>query len=50
MFASFLLVSLNMDAILDEITISGRRKKLDEIAKGEGLGDAYTDTLSRIQA
>jgi len=50
MFASFLLVSLNMDAILGEITISGRRKKLDEMTKGEGLGDAYTDTLSRIQA
>jgi len=38
-----------MDAILGEITISGRRKKLDEMTKGEGLGDAYTDTLSRIQ-
>jgi len=50
MFDSFLLISLNMDAILGEITITGRRKKLDEMTKGKGLGDAYTDTLSRIQA
>jgi len=39
-----------MDAILDEITLSRRRKKLDEMTKGEDLGDAYTGTLSRIQA
>ena len=39
-----------MDAILGEITLSRRRKKLDEMTKGEGLGDAYTETLLRIQA
>jgi len=49
-FSSFLLVSLYMDAILGEITLSRRRKKLDEMTKGEGLGDAYTGTLLRIQA
>jgi len=47
---SFLLVSLNIDAILDEITLHQRRKKLDEMTKGEGLGDAYAATLSRIKA
>ena len=47
---SFLLVSLNMDAILGEITLSRRRKKLVEMTKGDGLGGAYTETLSRIQA
>jgi len=39
-----------MDEILGEITLSRRRKKLDEMTKGEGLGDAYTGTISRIQA
>ena len=48
--SSFLLVSLNIDAILGEITLHQRRKKLDEMAKGEGLGDAYAETLSRIKA
>ena len=47
---SFLLVSLNMDAILGEITLTRRRKKLEEITTGDGLGGAYTETLSRIQA
>jgi len=37
-----------MDAILGEITLSRRRKKLGEMSMGEGLGlgDAYTETLS----
>ena len=48
--SSFLLVSLNMDAILGEITLTRRRKKPDEMTKGDGLGGAYTETLSRIQA
>jgi len=39
-----------MDAILGEVTPSRRRKKLDEMTRGGGLGDAYTGTLSRIQA
>ena len=47
--SSFLLVSLNIDAILGEITLHQRRKKLDEMTKGEGLGDAYAATISRIK-
>jgi len=48
--SSFLLVSLNIDAILNEITLHQRRKKLDEIATGDGLGGAYATTLSRVHA
>ena len=48
--SSFLLVALNIDAILGEITLYQRRKKLDEMTKGEGLGDAYEATLSRMKA
>ena len=48
--SSFLLVSLNIDAILGEITLHKRRNKLDAVAKGKGLGDAYAATLSRIKA
>ena len=47
---SFLLVSLNIDAVLGETTPHQRRKKLDEMTKGEGLGDAYAATLSRVKA
>ena len=50
MVSSFLLVALKIDAILSEITLYQRRKKLDEMAKGEGLGDAYAATLSRVKA
>ena len=39
-----------MDAILGEITLYQRRRKLDEMTKGEGLGEAYGATLSRIMA
>ena len=39
-----------MDAILGEITLTRRRKKLGEMTKGGGLGDAYTETLLRMQA
>ena len=39
-----------MDAILGEMTLRRRRKKLDEMTKGEGLGDAYLVTLSRLKA
>jgi len=46
---SFLLVSLNIDAILGEITLHQRRKKLDEMTKGESLGHAYAATLSRVK-
>jgi len=47
--SSFLLVALNIDAILGEITLYQRRKKLDEMTKGESLGDAYAATLSRMK-
>ena len=50
MTSSFLLVSLNIDAILAEVTLHQRRKKLDEMTRGEGLGDAYAATFSRIEA
>jgi len=40
MISSFLLVSLNIDAILSELALRHRRKKLDEMTKGGGLGDA----------
>ena len=46
----FLLVSLNIDAILGGVTIRRRRKKLEEMTQGNGLSDAYTATLSRIMA
>jgi len=45
----FLLVSLNVDAILQETTISRRRQKLGAITDGLGLGGAYSETLSRIK-
>ena len=46
----FLLVSLNIDAVLEEVTISRRRKKLNEMIQGNGLRDAYSATLARINA
>ena len=47
---SFLLVSLSIESVLGEITLDRRRKKLDEMSKGEGLRGAYAATLSRIKA
>jgi len=44
----FLLVSINIEAILGEVTIGLRRKKLEEMARGNGLSDAYTTTLTRL--
>ena len=46
----FLLVSLNIKAILQETTLYRRREKLDTIANGLGLGDAYDATIRRIKA
>ena len=46
----FLLVSLNVDAILEGVTIGQRRNKLEEMARGNGLSDAYTATLNRLKA
>ena len=47
---SFLLISLNMDAILGEITLTQRRNKLDEVTKGDCLDGVYNEILSRIKA
>ena len=46
----FLLVSLSINAILGEVTIYKRRKMLEEVIEGKGLGDAYTPTLTRIRS
>ena len=46
----FLLVSLNIEAILGEVTIGQRRRKLEAMARGNGLSDAYAATLTRIKA
>ena len=48
--SSFLLVSLNIDAILGELTPYQRRRKLDQMTRGDRLGDAYAATLSRVKA
>jgi len=45
----FLLVVLHIDAILEEVTICRRRKKLEEVAQGNGLSDAYTASLARLR-
>ena len=39
-----------MDAILGEITLTRRRRKLDDITNGAGLEDVYTVTLSQMGA
>jgi len=46
----FLLVFLNITAILDETTIYQRREQLKRMTNGRGLGDAYTVTLDRIKS
>ena len=46
----FLLVSLNIDAILGEVTIRQRRKKLEAMTLGNGLSDAYGATLTRLKS
>ena len=45
----FLLASLNIDVILQEITTHRRRQKLRAITDGLGLGSAYGETLGRIK-
>ena len=45
----FLLVSLNVDTILQGTTIGSRRKKLDEMTNDWGLEGAYGATLGRIK-
>ena len=46
----FLLVSLNIKAILQETTLHRRREKLGAMKKGLGLGDAYDATIGRVKA
>jgi len=46
----FLLVSLNIDTVLEEATISQRKKRLDRVIQGNSLRDAYSATLERIRA
>ena len=46
----FLLVSLNIDAILQETTIHRRRERLRVMTDGLDLEDAYRGTLDRIKA
>jgi len=46
----FLLVSLNIKAILQETTLHRRREKLGIMANGLGLGGAYDATIRRIKA
>jgi len=46
----FLLVSLNMDAILHESTIHRRRERLGKMIDGLELGDVYGGTIERIKA
>jgi len=48
--SSFLLISLNIGAILGEVTLHQRRKKLDKVIEGGSLGEAYSVTISRIKA
>ena len=45
----FLLVTLNIDAVLQETTIHRRRQKLRAMNDGLGLGDVYGATLDRIK-
>ena len=44
-----LLISLSIDAVLREVTIRHRRKKLEEVARGNGLSDVYTAVLRRLK-
>ena len=46
----FLLVFLNITAILDEATIYQRREQLRKMTNGRSLGDAYSVTLDRIKS
>ena len=46
----FLLAALNIDAILGEVTIRQRKRKLAEMEQGNGLSDAYMATISRVKA
>jgi len=45
----FLLVSLSIEAILAELTIHGRKERLKQMLKGQGVGDIYSATFERIK-
>ena len=45
----FLLVSMNIDMVLQETTTRRRRQKLSAIVDGLGLESAYGETLGRIK-
>jgi len=45
----FLLVSLNITAILDETTIYDRRQQLKKMTGGQGFNDVYAAALDRIK-
>ena len=49
MVSRFLLVSLIMDAVLEDATIHQRSQTLYKMTKGFGLDDAYSTTLDRIR-
>ena len=49
MVARFLLASLAIEAVLQDVTIHQRRQTLLERTKGSGLDDAYSATLDRIR-
>jgi len=46
----FLLISLNVDSILQESAIYRRRKGLRKIGDGLGLADTYSVTIERIKS
>ena len=46
----FLLVSLNLEGILQESTIYRRRERLSKMIDGFGLGDVYGATIERTKA
>jgi len=46
----FLLVSLNLDSILQESRIYRRRERLRKIGDGLGSADAYSVTIERIKS
>jgi len=48
-YGRFLLVRLNIDAVLRETTIHRRRQTLSAMTHGLGLRDAYGATLGRIK-
>ena len=46
----FLLVSLNIESILQESTTYRRRERLSKMTEGLGLGEVYRGTIERIKA